>query len=151
MCGLWWYVLYVPRRGRLWKIYISIGGEGCMVWTQTCQQIDKVTSLFSCSWTHTENPHPPKHLNIQNKPKIKVATLSSIHYRKATQNHWGFMIFHHLAFYFLPQNLFFASLEGFVVLLAGRSIVSVWKEQTRSSQLGVGTLQSALWLRIEDI
>lgn len=40
----------------LWKIYISIGGEGYMVWTQTCQRIDKVT----------KSPSPPKHVNIQN-------------------------------------------------------------------------------------
>lgn len=83
----------------------------------------------SCSWTHMheKTPYSPRQINMQNmlpvstgKPKIKVATLSSIHYWKSTENHCVFMIFHHLPFHFLPQNSFFASLEGFLFcLLAG--------------------------------
>lgn len=142
--GLWLDALICAEARCLWKIYISIGGEGYMVWTQTCQQIDKVTSVHSCSRTHMNEKNVPspemekyaEHVST-GRPKIKVATLSSICYWKATLNHFVFMIFHHLPFYCRIYLLIFCFDRGIFVLLAYRSIVSTWKEQTKAEQRDV--------------
>lgn len=140
VCGLGLDALICAEARCLWKIYISIGGEGYMVWTQTCQQIDKVTSVHSCSRTHMNEKNVPspemekyaEHVST-GRPKIKVATLSSICYWKATLNHFVFMIFHHLPFYCRIFYLFFASIEGFSFCLLTGALSAREKNKLKPS------------------
>lgn len=128
----------------LWKIYISIGGEGYMVWTQTCQQIDKVTGVHSCSWTHRNKKNVPS-------PKIEkyAEHATCINWKAQNQschpqqhlllkgNTKSLCIYDIPSSAFLLQNLFFCFARGISVLFAYRSIVSTWKEQTKAAQRDV--------------
>ncbi len=101
----------------LWKMYISIGGVDTDM--PADRQGHECAQLLMNTHAHKKHPSPNTDEDAEDATCInRKAQNQSCH----PQPHYYrvFMIFHHLPFYFLQRNLFFASLGGFLFcLLAG--------------------------------